>query len=297
MKINTRGVNAWIVLGFVLFFSCTMLGHAQSSQNSLISQLLIPSLTSDRFLANTRIKRNGLVVNPLSVKEKTNWNEENFEIIYENDSIKWNLIDSEKHKFQVIFPNDYSLFFGKDKKVLQEELVANFRKLPKSIEKSGIQTKSDVVKSNIQQTKYGIFFDQYFTNQFNEPIYSQNLVAESLVNSFTLENQPQFFTPLIVKFHKYGNEVEQFEIYPKSLLQILTQNAGYTSWSSLEEDFLIVLFEHPFLNFHHMLYVNKQIAGFPITADLYSYIPNSNIQELYGEFRISKDRMKVLLNN
>jgi len=294
-KIGT--MKTAIVLGFVLFFSCTMLGHAQSSQNSLISQLLIPSLTSDRFLANTRIKRNGLVVNPLSVKEKTNWNEENFEIIYENDSIKWNLIDSEKHKFQVIFPNDYSLFFGKDKKVLQEELVANFRKLPKSIEKSGIQTKSDVVKSNIQQTKYGIFFDQYFTNQFNEPIYSQNLVAESLVNSFTLENQPQFFTPLIVKFHKYGNEVEQFEIYPKSLLQILTQNAGYTSWSSLEEDFLIVLFEHPFLNFHHMLYVNKQKAGFPITADLYCYIPNSNIQELYGEFRISKDRMKVLLNN
>lgn len=297
MKRNTGGVKAWIVLGFVLFFSCTMLGHAQSTQNSLISQLLIPSLTSERFLANTRIKRNGLVVNPLSVKEKTNWNEENFEIIFENDSIKWNLIDSEKHKFQVIFPNDYSLYFGKDKKALQDELAANFRKLPKSIEKSGIQTNNDIVKPNIQQTKYGIFFNQYFTNQLNEPIYSQNLVAETLVNLFTLENQPQFFTPLTVKFHKYGNVVEQFEIYPKSLLQILTQNAGYTSWSSLEEDFLIVLFEHPFLSFHHMLYVNKQKGGLPITADLYSYIPNSNIQELYGEFRISKDRMKVLLDN
>jgi hypothetical protein len=46
-----------------------------------------------------------------------------------------------------------------------------------------------------------------------------------------------------------------------------------------------------------MLYVNKQKAGLPITADLYSYIPNSNIQELYGEFRKSKDRMKVLLDN
>jgi hypothetical protein len=297
MKRNTGGVKAWIVLGFVLFFSNMQLTHAQSTKNSLIHQTLIPSLSSERFLANTRIKRNGLVVNPLTVKDKTNWNEENFEIIYENDSIKWNLIDSEKQRFQVIFPNDYSLYFGKDKKVLQEELVASFRKLPKSVEKSGVQTKNDTVKPNIQQTKYGIFFDQYFTNQFNEPIYSQNLIAESLVNSFTLENQPQFFTPLTVKFHKYGNEVEQFEIYPKSLLHILTQNGGYTSWSSLEDDFLIVLFEHPFLNFHHMLYVNKQKAGLPITADLYSYIPNSNIQELYGEFRKSKDRMKVLLDN
>lgn len=297
MKRNIGTIKARMVLCFVLFYSSMLFVYAQSTTNSLIQQTLIPSLSSDRFLANTQIKRNGLVVNPLTIKDKTNWNEANFEIIYENDSIKWNLIDSEKQKFQVIFPNDYSLYFGKDKKVLQDELVANVRKLPKSVEKSGIPTKNDTVITNVQQTKYGIFLNQYFTNQVSQPIFSRTHLAETLVNSFALENQPQFFTPLAVKFHKYGNVVEQVEIYPKSLLRGLTENEGYTIWSSLEEGFLIVLFEHPFLNFHHMLYVNTQKGAFPLTADLYSFIPNSNIQQLYGEFRKSKDRIKVLLNN
>jgi hypothetical protein len=153
------------------------------------------------------------------------------------------------------------------------------------------------VITNVEQSKYGIFLNQHFTNQLSQPLFSQEHLAESLVNSFALENQPQFFTPLAVKFHKYGNVVEQFEIYPKSLLRGLTENEGYTIWSSLEEEFLIVLFEHPFLNFHHMLYVNTKKDSFKMTADLYSFIPNSTIQELYGEFRKSKDRIKVLLNN
>ena len=285
------------MLFFVLFFSSTLLIYAQANEKSLIHKNLIPSLTSERFLANTTVKRNGVVVNPLKIKEKTNWNERDFEIVFDSDSVKWVLKDSENQTYQIIFPNDYALYFGKDKKVLQEELVANFRDLPQAIEKSGLPTKNDTVITNVEQSKYGIFLNQHFTNQLSQPLFSQEHLAESLVNSFALENQPQFFTPLAVKFHKYGNVVEQFEIYPKSLLRGLTENEGYTIWSSLEEEFLIVLFEHPFLNFHHMLYVNTKKDSFKMTADLYSFIPNSTIQELYGEFRKSKDRIKVLLNN
>jgi hypothetical protein len=285
------------MLFFVLFFSSTLLIYAQANEKSLIHKNLIPSLTSERFLANTTVKRNGVVVNPLKIKEKTNWNERDFEIVFDSDSVKWVLKDSENQTYQIIFPNDYALYFGKDKKNLQEELLGNLRKAPQMDLKSGTPTKSGTVINNVTGTKYGIFFNQYFTNHRNENVFSKELVAESLVNSFVLQDQPHFFAPLNLKFHKYGSEVEDFEIYPKSLKEALIGEEEYTLRSSIEDDVLILLFEHPFLNFHHMLFVKNQKAGFSITADLYSYIPNSNIQELYSEFRKSKDSIKVILQN
>ena len=70
-------------------------------------------------------------------------------------------------------------------------------------------------------------------------IFSKELVAESLVNSFVLQDQPHFFAPLNLKFHKYGSEVEAFEIYPKSLKEALIGEEEYTIWSSIEDDVLI----------------------------------------------------------
>jgi hypothetical protein len=73
------------MLFLVLFLNSTLLVYAQVYEKSLIHKNLIPSLSSERFLANTTVMRNGVVVNPLKIKEKTNWNDRNFEIVFDTD--------------------------------------------------------------------------------------------------------------------------------------------------------------------------------------------------------------------
>ena len=103
------------VLCLTLFFQ---IGRSQNNEKNLIKENLIPSLTSDRFLSNTLARKNGIPIPSESLKDKSNWNQKQFSIEIKNDSIRWEATDQQGEIFQISYPNDYSLFFGRDKKIL-----------------------------------------------------------------------------------------------------------------------------------------------------------------------------------
>ena len=91
---------------------------AQNAEKNLVQENLIPSLSSDRFLANTTVKKNGRTIPAESLKEKSNWDQKQFSIEVKNDSIRWEVTDQQGESFQISYPNEYSLFFGRDKKIM-----------------------------------------------------------------------------------------------------------------------------------------------------------------------------------
>jgi len=284
------------VLCLILFFQ---IGRSQNNEKNLIKENLIPSLTSDRFLSNLIVKKNGKPIPPKDLKDKTNWDEKGFSIEIKKDSIKWALIDTDGVLFQILYPNEYSLFYGKDKKELQEELIEKIKfTTSETLQIDSIfYTPADSVITKTLQTKYGILKNQFFENQLGERISSDKLIPESIVNSLMFPNERTFLSFFSLAFHKYGNQSEEIKVSFNSLREGLPQYETWSIWSAIQGDYLLVLFEHPFLNFHHMLILNNIARGNVLKGDFYSFIPNSNFEELFATYKSNKGLIEVNIKN
>jgi hypothetical protein len=279
-------------------------GHSQSNEKNLILENLIPSLSSDRFLANTEAKKNGRTISSESLKDKRNWDQNQFSIEIKKDSIRWKISDLEGENFYISYPNDYSLFYGKDKKVLQDELIEIMRSTNLALEidsdlkfDSTFHPSTDTVVTKTLETKYGVLYNQFFENQKGERILSEKFMSESIVNSLMFpeeSNSPFAFT---IAFHKYGNQPEAFLVNLNSIQKSLPNYESWSKWSALQGDYLLVLFEHPFLNFHHMLIVKNINEGNKLNGEFYSFIPNSNFEELFSPYKHNKELIEINIKN
>jgi hypothetical protein len=288
----------------ILLFICSLCfifqaSLAQNAEKNLVQENLIPSLSSDRFLANSKVKKNGMPIPAESLKEKSNWDQKQFSIEVKNDSIRWVVTDQQGESFQISYPNEYSLFFGRDKKILQEELIEKIKSSTQSslMADSANNSPIDSVITKTIETKYGILKNQFFENQLGQRIFSDQLIPESFVNSLMFPNESTFLTALSLNFHKYGNQSEELNVDFNSLRAGLPQYESWSIWSVIQRDYLLVLFEHPFLNFHHMLILKDIVRGNELKGDFYSFIPNSNFEELFASYKSNKELIEININN
>jgi hypothetical protein len=267
-------MKMWAFVPVVLFLT-VCLAFSQTEEKSIIQESLVPSLSSDKFLSNISVLKNGRIVSSSSIKGKTNWSKEAIALNIGEDSIKWNLKDSLGVSFQISYPNEYSLHLGKDKKELEDELVEKLRKAPQIEVDSTIAVSLDSVIRKIGQTKDGILFNQHFENQFGERILNRKVVFESIINSLMFPEEGNLPMQVDFVFHLYGKKQELFSLHPKALLYSLPNHESWSIWSGIQGNFLLVLFQHPDLNFHHMLSL-REIEG-KLMGDFYSFIPFNKV--------------------
>ncbi len=279
---------------FILFSLCFIcqVGLTQNTEKNLIQENLIPSLSSDRFLSNTAVKKNGIPIQSERLKEKRNWDQKQFTIEIKNDSIRWEITDQLGELFQISYPNDYSLFFGRDKKILQEELIERLVTNQPSQEVISLNT--------FYLDSFASIFLQKKLNQEIDSVYGSNerekLIADSLVHlfKFPTEQDPSFLFDL--SFHKYGNTSVEFKIDQKEFLNAILQNEAWGIWGATKDDLVLLLFEHPFLNFQHMLALNLDFENGRIKGEFYSYIPNTNFVELSSSYKEKEKLITVSID-
>ena len=245
-------MKKWALVPVFLFFT-VCLTFSQTEEKSIIQESLVPSLTSDKFLSNITVLKNGRIISSSSIKGKANWNKDAIALNIGEDSIQWNLKDSLGVNFQISYPNEYSLHLGKDKKELDDELIEKLRASPKIEVDSTIAISVDSVIRKIVQIKEGILFNQYFENQLGERILSNQLLFESTINSLMFPKEGNLPVQIEFVFHLYGKKKEMFSLHPKALLYSLPNYESWSIWTGIQGNFLLLLFQHPDLNFHHML--------------------------------------------
>jgi len=285
-------MKKFVPLLFSLCFICQV-GLAQNTEKNLIQENLIPSLSSERFLSNTKVKKNGIDIQPIILKDKNNWDEKRFSIEIKKDSIKWEVTDQQGELYQISYPNDYSLFFGKDKKILQDELIKRLITNQPAKEEVSLTTFSlDSLASILLQKKLNHKSDSLYGSNARE-----KLIADSLVNlfKFPTEQDPPFLFDL--SFHKYGNTSVEFKIDKKEFLNAILQNETWEIWGASKDDLVLLLFEHPFLNFQHMLALNLDFENGRIKGEFYSYIPNTNFVELSSSYKEKEKLFKLNIDN
>jgi hypothetical protein len=281
---------ALTLICFCLFFQ---VGHSQSNEKNLILENLIPSLSSDRFLANTEAKKNGRTIPAESLKDKRNWDQNQFSIEIKKDSIRWKISDLEGENFYISYPNDYSLFYGKDKKVLQDELIEGLKtnQLPQEGAPLMGLTLDSLALLILQKTP---------TQESNSDVDSdekEKFVADSLLNFFKFPNEQHLPIVFNLSFHKYGNSAEDFVVDQKKFLNAILQNETWEIWGASKDDFVMLLFEHPYLNFQHMLALNLDFERGIINGNFYSFIPNTNFVELSSNYKDKEKLFKLNIDN
>jgi hypothetical protein len=289
-------MKKWILVPVFLFFS-VCLAWSQTEEKNIIQETLVPSLSSDKFLSNISVLKNGRIISSSSIKNKTNWSKEAIALSIGEDSIQWNLKDSLGVNFQISYPNEYSLHLGKDKKELEDELKEKLRTAPKIEIDSTIVISVDSVIRKIVQIKEGILFNQYFENQLGERILSNQLLFESTINSLMFPKEGNLPMQVEFVFHLYGKKQEVFSLHPKALLYSLPNHESWSIWTGIQGNFLLVLFQHPDLNFHHMLSLKFVEEKDKLMGDFYSFIPNNNVLDLFTKSEEKEVLFKLDIKN
>ena len=271
-----------------LFFEAI---HAQSNEKNLILENLIPSLSSDRILSNIVAKKNGRSIPSESLKDKRNWNRNQFSIEIRKDSIRWKITDLTGENFYISYPNDYSLFYGKDKKVLEDELIERLA--------ANQPAQEDPSLLGLTLDSLALRILQKTTNQESDidSNEKEKLIADSLLNLFKFPDEKDLPLVFNLSFHKYGNTDQYFVVDQKKFLNAILQQETWEIWGASKDDFVLLLFEHPFLNFQHMLALNLDFVRGAIHGNFYSFIPNTNFVELSSSFKEKEKLFKLNIGN
>jgi hypothetical protein len=289
-------MKKWALVPVFLFFRVCLV-FSQTEEKSIIQESLVPSLSSDKFLSNITVLKNGRIVSSSSIKGKANWDKDAIALNIGEDSIQWNLKDSLGVNFQISYANEYSLHLGKDKKELEDELKEKLKAAPKIEVDSTLATSVDSVVRKIAQIKEGVLFNQYFENQLGERILSNQLLFESTINSLMFPKEGNLPMQIEFVFHLYGKKKEVFSLHPKALLYSLPNPESWSIWTGIQGNFLLVLFQHPDLNFHHMLSLEFVEEKDKLMGDFYSYIPNNNALDLFTKSEEKEVLFKLDIKN
>ena len=100
-------MKKWALVPVFLFFT-VCLTFSQTEEKSIIQESLVPSLTSDKFLSNISVLKNGRIVSSSSIKGKANWSKDAIALNIGEDSIQWNLKDSLGVNFQISYCVSFS---------------------------------------------------------------------------------------------------------------------------------------------------------------------------------------------
>lgn len=277
---------------FVSVFFSEIESFSQDLDNNLFKNSLIRSLSSETFLSNASVKKNGRKISSNSILSKSDWNTDNYSLRIDQDSLKWVLSDQTGDSYQIDYPNDFSLFYGKDKKELQDELVKKVEESRDNVQYDSCPKSNEGIVNRVDDEKYGLFKKQYFLSSDSKRVYDQEFPIESLVNTFVFPEDCHIAPRVFLKIHLYGIRKNELVVFPGSFSKsILTSD--WKVWSNIENEKILLLFEHPFLNFQHMLFLEFSEEIQDWRGDFYSFIPNSNVGNLFREYNSKEFQLKL----
>jgi hypothetical protein len=182
---------------------------SQELDKNVIQNDLINSIASERFLSNASVKKNGHKISSIKILSKADWNNENYSLDLERDSLRWVLFDQAGDSYQIDYPNDFSLFFGKDKKELQDALIEKIKESDNGFQSGTCLEANGEILNKVDDEKFGLFKKQYFVTDDLKRVYASEHPIESLVNTFVFPEDCHIAPLISLKIHSYGNRVHE----------------------------------------------------------------------------------------
>jgi len=278
-------VNKRFWISIIIFLSIEFSGMAQT-EPSLFHSSMSRAVKSERFQANAILKLNNKEVPWSKLPDAANWQTDNVNITYSSDSVNWQM-PLNGNTYAISFPNDVSVFYGLDRKELQEKL------LPLLSTNRTIAAKSDSLQFLVNKLivdssglRYGLLRQNTFKNPIDSNLVcNSHLPFESLVNAFKDTLSCNGLFPLKIVYHRYGYKQDTVKTDVPSLLKTLGA-VGWPVWNLKENNEVALLIQHPFWGFDHVLFLHLENDIW--LGDFYSFVPNHNLLNMFKNYDSNK---------
>lgn len=280
-------MHTWF--GLASTCACAQIGEMEMTIGTL--------LASERFRANAVVYKNQHRINP-GMATGVKWNERQVTVTYHPDTVSWKTTDQEGNQYQIDFPNDVTLYYGKDQKQLKDQLLRALRQatfhhvVPKvnGSEKGEMQT-------DRQGSRYEILHLESFAWKDGQRVCDPQAPTQSLINAFQDTTACDGLFPIKLVVHGYQSK-DTVASTVSSILKA-TQTTNWLKWSAAEDGEVTLLFQHPFLSADHLLFarVLSRNENHFWLIDFYPYVPSGNVKVLFGRYSRKKANQKVKMHD
>lgn len=233
------------------------------------------------------------------------------------DSLEYRLVwkDEANNSLGLDFPANVQILTGKDKTELEnsiEDLFSQSSVITNPITIPVADSLYAQIKGKLYEIKGESFIvdsmsnTTYYTRKKAkqyEPVYTPDMLAMSLVNLLLLESEYGDQTAIRISQSLYGNQTKSFDITTNTLRDFCLINGldTYVGVEKNEEKLteVTVILHNRELNYVHLLHIAANVDSIfgsgekYMDARLYSYIPADNISNIFGEYKETKEKIKL----
>lgn len=280
-------VHGWLVMASF----CTF---AQSGERMDVSMGSL--LATERFRANAMVYRNQRRINP-AMAAHVQWNNQQMTVTYRTDTVSWEIADLDGNRYLINFPNDVTLYYGKDQKQLKDELLVSIRQASSPhVMFMHSEHPGGEITTVTQGSRYDMLHMESFMGKDGLRICDPHAPAQSLINAFQDTTSCDGIYPIQIRVHGYQS-IDSVVSSVASLLKA-TRAVNWQKWSAIDGEEVTLLLQHPFLSADHLLFARmmsrKDIQGWVI--DFYPYVPSGNVKDLFGQYSRKKTKQTVKLH-
>jgi hypothetical protein len=278
-------VNNRFWFSIIILLSIENSGMAQP-ESSLFHSSMSRVVKSERFQANAILRLNNREVAWSKLPDAANWQTDNVIITYTSDSVNWQM-PQQGNTYAISFPNDVSVFYGLDRKEMQDKLLQILDSERIIISNSdSLNFAADKLLADSFGLRYGLLRQTTFINPIDSSLICNSLFPfESLVNAFKDTLSCNGLFPLKVVYHRYGYKQDTVKTDVPSLLKTLGA-VGWPLWNLKENNEIALLIQHPFWGFDHVLFLRLEKEIW--MGDFYSFVPNHNLLNMFKNYDSDK---------
>jgi hypothetical protein len=290
-----RLIRSLFQLTLVLFISAE--GKAQQ-EPFLSSYDALLALKSQRLQKNAHLKTSGrkvswdqiLVIQPDQIDA--------FNASFTEDSITWEFTIADEN-LAITFPNDISLVLGVDRSELQEQLLDRFRNISNRQELATVTSPDSLCDTLWIKTsaRYAFLSGMEVINTRDSlPVCCAQFPMASAVSAINDTANCNGLFPMVLVHNRYGNKRDSVLCTMPDFMRI-TGASTWSKWFARDAESLVVLLQHPYLGFDHMLYFKPEMQNGAAhwNAELHAYIPSHNISNLYGSHNQKKGAERFII--
>ncbi|MFN5370892.1 MAG: hypothetical protein ACK5B6_05445 [Bacteroidia bacterium] len=289
-----RLIRSLFQLTLILLFSAK--GKAQQ-EPFLSSYDALLAIKSQRLQKNAHLTTAGRKVSWDQIRIIQPDQIDAFNASFTADSITWEFTIADEN-LAITFPNDISLVLGVDRSELQEQLLERFRHESNQHQLSGAKPDSlcDTlwVKTN---SRYAFLSGLEVINPGDSlPVCCLRFPMASAVSAINDTAQCDGLFPMVLVHNRYGNKRDSMLCTMTDFIRI-TGASTWSKWFARDAESLVVLLQHPYLGFDHMLYLKPEMQNGAAhwNAELHAYIPSHNINNLYGTHNQKKGAERFII--
>ena len=278
-------MNKRFWFSIIILLSIEFSGMAQT-EPSLFHSSMSRVVKSERFQANAILKLNNKEVAWSKLPDAANWQTDNVSITYTSDSVNWQM-PFNGNTYAITFPNDVTVFYGLDRKEMQDRLLQILNSDRTIVAKSdSLNFLTDKLIVDSIGFRYGLLRQNTYKNPIDSNLVCNSYFPfESLVNSFKDTLSCNGLFPLKIVYHRYGYKQDTVKTDFPSLLKTLGA-AGWPIWNLRENNEIALLIQHPYWGFDHVLFLRLENDIW--LGDFYSFVPNHNLLNMFKNYDSKK---------